>query len=193
MRVALKKISDVQAGYSFRSRLETVEGGIVSVIQMKDLTSANRVCCDELVKVDMELPKEHHLLKAGDIIFRSRGLVSNSAILLNDLDAAVLAAPLLRIRCNRQVVLPEYLNWYINQQPAQTYLTSCAAGTALKMISKLSLENLEVLVPSLQRQQAIVELASLSEQEQTILKTLTEKRSQFIAGKLLNIAEGEGK
>jgi hypothetical protein len=191
MRIGLGKIADIQAGYSFRSRLESLESGAVSVVQMKDLTSANRVCCDALVKVDMETPKEHHLLRAGDIIFRSRGLVTNSAILLDTLDTAVLAAPLLRVRCNYSTVMPEYLNWYINQQPAQSYLTSCAEGTALKMISKQSLENLEILVPSLERQRLISELAFLAEREQEIMKKLAEKRSQHITGTLLQLAEGD--
>lgn len=191
MRTELGKIADVQAGYSFRSRLESLEAGAVSVIQMKDLTSSNRVCCDALVKVDMEIPKEHHLLKAGDIVFRSRGLVTNSAILLDTLNAAVLAAPLLRIRCNFSIVMPEYLNWYINQHPAQSYLTSCAEGTALKMISKLSLENLEIVVPSLERQRMISELAALAEREQEIMKKLADKRSQHITGTLLQLAEGD--
>lgn len=191
MRVGLGKIADVQAGYSFRSRLESLESGAVSVVQMKDLTDENRVCCDELVKVDMEVPKSHHLLRAGDIIFRSRGLVTNSAILLESLDAAVLAAPLLRIRCNESVVIPEYLNWYINQKPAQAYLKSCTEGTALKMISKQSLEGLEVALPSLDRQRLIAELAALSEQEYEIMKKLADKRNQLIARTLLQLTEGD--
>lgn len=191
MRIGLGNIADVQAGYSFRSRIESLASGAVSVIQMKDLTDENRVCCDELVKVDMEIPKSHHLLKAGDIIFRSRGLVTNSAILLDSLNAAVLAAPLLRIRCNESVIMPEYLNWYINQKPAQSYLRSCAEGTALKMISKQSLENLEILVPSLERQQMISVLAELSEREQEIMNKLAEKRNQHITRTLLHLAEGD--
>jgi restriction endonuclease S subunit len=191
MKIGLGKIADVQAGYSFRSRLESLESGAVSVIQMKDLTDENRVCCEELVKVDMEIPKAHHLLRPGDIIFRSRGLVTNSAIMLDALDAAVLAAPLLRIRCNNSVVMPEYLNWYINQKPAQSYLRSCAEGTALKMISKQSLENLEILVPSMERQRLISELAALVEQEQGLMKKLAERRSQYITVTLLYLAEGD--
>ena len=190
MNVELRKIAEVQAGYSFRSRLESLESGAVSVIQMKDLTDANRVCCDELVKVDMEIPKGHHLLRPGDIIFRSRGQVSNSAILLEELTNAVLAAPLLRVRCNESIVMPQYLNWYINQQPAQTYLRSCAEGTALKMISKQSLENLTIAVPPLERQQFVVELAALAEREQEIMEKLAAKRNQLITGTLLHVAEG---
>ncbi|NJD91691.1 MAG: restriction endonuclease subunit S [Geobacter sp.] len=191
MKAILENIATVQAGYSFRSRLEAQDSGAVAVIQMKDLTSANLVDCSELVRVDMEVPREHHLARPGDLIFRSRGLTSNSAMLADDPGIAVIAAPLLRIRVNSKHILPEYLNWFISQQPAQSYLTSCASGTALKMISKQSLENLEVAIPSLARQQLIVEMAALAEEEQRIMKKLADKRQQYISSTLLQLAQGE--
>lgn len=191
MRVVLRDIASVQSGYSFRSRLESMDSGTVAVIQMKDLTVDNRVNCDELARLDMEIPKEHHLVRPGDLIFRSRGLVSNSALLEGDPGDAVLAAPLLRIRVTSDRIIPTYLNWFISQKPAQIYLASCSEGTSLKMISKLSLENLEIVVPSLQQQQMIVELASLAEEEQRISKLLAEKRVQYVTARLLQIAEGE--
>lgn len=191
MKIELSKIVSIQSGFSFRIRLESMETGLVAVIQMKDLTSTNQVCCDELVKVDMDTPKGHHLVRPGDLIFRSRGLTSTSALLVDDPGVAVLAAPLLRIRVTNNSILPEYLNWYISQPPAQSYFASCAEGTALKMISKQSLENLEVIVPSIARQQLVVEMASMAAEEQRILKTLTEKRKQYISSKLLQWAQGE--
>ncbi len=191
MKVVLRDIASVQSGYSFRSRLESMDSGTVAVIQMKDLASDNKVNCDELVRLDMEIPKEHHLVRSGDLIFRSRGLTSNSALLVDDPGDAILAAPLLRIRITNDCIMPAYLNWFISQRPAQVYLASCSEGTSLKMISKLSLENLEVVVPSLQQQRMIVELASLAEKEQRITKLIAEKRIQYITLKLLQIAEGE--
>ena len=191
MKIKLEKIATVQAGYSFRSRLETLDSGAVAVIQMKDLTSANLVDCSKLVRVGMEVPNEHHLVKSGDLIFRSRGLTANSALLAEDPGCAVLAAPLLRIRTTSKRILPEYLNWFISQRPAQFYFTSCASGTALKMISKQSLENLEVDVPPLAQQHLIVELAALAEEEQHILKSLAGKRRQYISTTLLQLAQGE--
>lgn len=191
MKVKLEKIATVQTGYSFRSRLESLESAAVAVIQMKDLTSANRVCCDELVRVDMELPREHHLVRPGDLVFRSRGLTSHSALLIDDPGAAVLAAPLLRIRVTSAALLPEYLNWFISQLPAQSYLASCAEGTALKMISKQSLEKLELVIPSLARQRFIVEMDALAAEEERILKALTDKRQQYISATLVRLAQGE--
>ncbi|MCW7754240.1 restriction endonuclease subunit S [Desulfobotulus sp. H1] len=188
--MTIKQLASVQMGYSFRSRLEASENGIVAVIQMKDLLDDNTVSCGDLVKIDMDVVKTHHLARKGDLIFRSRGLVTTSAILLEDPDKAVVAAPLLRIRVNRpEKVLPEYLNWYISQRDAQIFLTSRAKGTVQKMISKQAIEDLEVALPTLEKQKNIVELACLLAREQTLLHRLAEKREQYISRLLMQFAK----
>ncbi len=167
-----------------------MDSGTVAVIQMKDLSDKNCVDCSALTCINMDNPKEHHLVKPGDLIFRSRGLASTTAILLDDPGIAVVAAPLLRIRVSDHGILTEYLNWFISQAPAQAYLRSHAKGTAQKMISKETLDGLEVDVPSLERQKAIVALASLGENEQHIMKKLAERRHQFISTQLIRLAQG---
>ena len=168
-----------------------MDSGAVAVIQMKDLSDENRVDCSALTCVDMESPKEHHLARLGDLIFRSRGLTSTSAILSDDPGVAMVAAPLLRIRVLSPALLPEYLNWYISQPPAQAFLTSHAKGTAQKMISKETLEELEVDLPSLELQKTIVTLASLGDKEQQLMKKLAARRHQLISTRLIRLAQGE--
>lgn len=185
-------MATVQMGYSFRSRLEVSEGGEIAVIQMKDLLGDNTVRCDDLVKINMEAIKEHHLAQRDDLIFRSRGLVTTSAIVLENPGLAIVAAPLLRMRIARpDKILPEYLNWYINQRDAQIYLASRAKGSVQKMISKQAIEDLEVTLPSLEKQKNIVELATLSVREQTLLHTLADKRKQYISTLLMQVAKTE--
>lgn len=192
MKKKLKEITSVQMGYSFRSRLEASEDGGVAVIQMKDLLDDNTVGCDGLVRINMDAMKEHHLAQRGDLVFRSRGHVTTAAILLDNPGKAVVAAPLLRIRVARpDRVLPEYLNWYISQRDAQIFLTSRAKGTVQKMISKQAIEDLEVVLPSLEKQKNIVELATLSAREQTLLQQLSDKREQYISTILMQLAKGE--
>jgi hypothetical protein len=190
VKVELKDIASIQTGYSFRARLESMDSGTVAVIQMKDLTDRNRVDSRALAFVDMEKPKEHHLVKPGDLIFRSRGLTSTSAILEEDPGIAIVSAPLLRIRVTDHNILPEYLNWFISQKSAQTFFTSQAKGTAQRMISKETLEGLEVYIPPLDRQRAIVTIASLAEEEQHIMKKLAEKRRQCVSTTLIRLAQG---
>jgi hypothetical protein len=190
VKVELKKIASVQMGYSFRARLDSMNFGAVAVIQMKDLTNKNRVDCSSLARVDMKKPKEHHLVKPGDLIFRSRGLASTSAILLDEPGIAVVSAPLLRIRVSDNGILPEYLNWFISQSPAQAFLASRAKGTSQKMIGKEEMDELEIFVPLLKRQKAIAEMASLADKEQQIMKMLAEKRYKYISTHLIRLAQG---
>ncbi len=179
-------------GYSFRSRLETSEGGGIAVIQMKDLLDNNTVGCDGLVRINMEAMKEHHLTQRGDLVFRSRGSLTTAAVLLEDPGKAVVAAPLLRIRVTKKdLVLPEYLNWYISQRDAQIFLTSRAKGTVQKMISKKAIEDLEVALPSLEKQKNIVELAMLIAREKALLHTMADKREQYISTVLMQFAKRE--
>jgi len=188
----IKKLATVQMGYSFRSRLEASEGGGVAVIQMKDLLDDNTIGCDDLVKIDLDAVKEHHLAQRGDLVFRSRGHVTTAAVLLVDPGKAIVAAPLLRIRVTKpDKVLPDYLNWYISQRDAQIFLTSRAKGTVQKMISKQVVEDLEVVLPSLEKQKKIVEMSMLIAREQTLLYTLADKREQYISAVLMQFAKGE--
>ena len=192
MRFQIKSFATVQMGYSFRSRLETFENGSVAVIQMKDLLDDNTIGCDGLARIDMDDIKEHHLVQKGDLVFRSRGLQATAAVLLDDPGKAVVAAPLLRIRVTKpEKVLSGYLNWYISQRDAQIFLTSRAKGTVQKMISKQALEDLEVALPSLEKQKTIVELASLIAREQALLHALADKRGQYISTELMQFAKGE--
>ena len=192
MKLKIKQLATVQMGYSFRSRLEASKGGEIAVIQMKDLFQDNTVGCKNLVKIEMEIVKEHHLAQKGDLVFRSRGQITTAAILLEDPGKAVVAAPLLRIRITKSdKILPEYLNWYISQRDAQIFLASRAKGTVQKMISKQAVEDMEVYLPTSEKQQHIVDLAKLSVRERTILGMLSEKRDQYISTVLMQLAKGE--
>lgn len=192
MKIKVKELATVQMGYSFRSRLEAVEDGGVAVIQMKDLRDDNTVDCGALAMIGMDDVKRHHLARRGDLIFRTRGLLSTSAILLDDPGQAVVAAPLLRIRVlEPQAVLPEYLNWYIGQRDAQVFLAGRARGTAQRMIDKQAIEELEIALPTLEKQKAIVELASLVAREQALLHSVAERRGQYISAVLMWLAKEE--
>jgi restriction endonuclease S subunit len=85
--------------------------------------------------------------------------------------------------------MPEYLNWFISQLPAQIFLASRAKGTTQQMISKEALEQLEVLLPPLEKQKSIAALAALADDEQRILKQLAIKRKQYISATLIREAQ----
>jgi hypothetical protein len=185
----LKKLATVQTGYSFRGRLEGSAADGIAVIQMKDLHGCNIITGNQMVKVAMKIPGTHQLVRKGDLVFRSRGQNNSAALLKDDLDRAIVAAPLLRIRITRpEILLPEYLNWYISQQDAQSYFKSRLEGTHGGIISKQTLEELEVLLPPLEKQKIIAEVSALSDHEQELVRTLAAKKKTLITTILMKSA-----
>jgi hypothetical protein len=185
----LGSLAEVRMGYSFRSRLEPDATGGVAVIQMKDIDDSNLVHAEHLVRVQMPDLKSHHLIKPGDLLFRSRGTTNSAALVGADLGQAVLAAPMLVIRPNTDALDPAYLQWLINHPATQADLASQAAGTAVKMIGASVLLDLPVTVPSLDIQRLIVEAARLASRETALLDRLKQRRKALIDSQLLHRAQ----
>ena len=89
----LSELADVRMGYPFRSRLEPDPMGNVAVIQMKDIDEANQVRAEGAIRVALAGSKaHHHLLRAGDLLFRSRGRSNGAAEVANGIGPSVLPA-----------------------------------------------------------------------------------------------------
>lgn len=182
----LGELAEVQMGYPFRSRLEHDPQGDVAVIQMKDIDDANLLHAEEAVRVILPKGKTHHLLRAGDLLFRSRGRSNSAAQVLEGVGPAVLSAPMLLIRPHG--VLPAYLCWYINTPAIQAQLAALAEGTSVRMISAEALKALDVPLPALGTQQRIVQAAALAEQEQTLLARIATLRQRLTTHLLMKFA-----
>jgi len=184
--VKVGELAEVQMGYPFRSRLEHNPEGDVAVIQMKDIDDANLLHAEAAIRVTLPKGKTHHLLRSGDLLFRSRGRSNGAAQVLDGIGPAVLSAPMLLIRPYN--VLPAYLCWYINAPTTQAQLAAQAEGTSVRMISAEALRALEVPIPSVAVQHGIVQVAALAEQEQSLLVHIATLRQRLITYQLMESA-----
>lgn len=173
-------------GYPFRSRVEHDPLGDVAVIQMKDIDDANLLHAEEAIRVALPKGKSRHVLRAGDLLFRSRGRSNGAALVLDGVAPAVLSAPMLLIRPHK--VLPAYLCWYINAPAIQAQLAALTEGTSVRMISAEALKALEVPLPSLATQQRVVQAATLAEHEQTLLGRIATLRQRLTTHLLMKFA-----
>ena len=181
----LSQVANIRMGYPFRSRLEHDATGAIAVVQMKDIDDASLLHLENAVRLDLADVKEHHLIRPGDLVFRSRGR-TNTVALVSAIGPAVLAAPMLLIR--PVAVFPAYLRWYINLPATQAALADQAEGTSVRMISKAALEALEVPVPSRRKQQLIVQVSELAAAEQGLLEQIARERKRLADGVLLRYA-----
>lgn len=191
LKKRLGDIATIQVGYTFRSRIETDPTGNALVIQMKDIRDDGIVSSDTLTRTHVNDLKNNQLAFCDDIIFRSRGQNNTAGIICNNITNAIVAAPLIRMRIIKPIAYPRYIMWFINQPSSQKMLASNAKGTGQQMISKKDLEQLEIIIPSIEQQKQIVEISLLEEKEQSLLNLLSTKKAVFISKKLMQHAKGE--
>jgi hypothetical protein len=188
MKTRVKDIAEVQIGYQARGRLEDIPDGTHCVIQMRDIDDAGRLNTARLARVIPERGSERYAVSPGDVVFRARGS-RNLAFVLRDVPPSTLASNHFYIvRMRQDSVLPGYLAWFVNQPPAQAHFCGRTQGTTMMLVPKAAFEGLEVDVPPLAVQRAIVELAALREKERGLFENLEGKRDTLIRALCLNAA-----
>lgn len=180
----LSDLAEVQMGYPFRSRVEHDPRGTVAVVQMKDMDDAGLLHADGAIRVVLPPGKDHHLLRPGDLLFRSRGRSNGAALVAEGIGVSVLAAPMLLIRPHK--VLPAYLCWYLNAPATQAQLSALSEGTSVRMISAEALKALDVPLPSPSVQQRIVQAAALADREQSLMARIATLRQRLTDHILMN-------
>lgn len=184
----LCNIAEIRAGHPFRGSVPEVADGPVSVIQIKDVDWAGNVKWAGLTKTSLGGRKEPDWIKNGDILFVARGAKIVSAYVEEVFVSCVCSQYFYLIRIKSQEVLPEFVAWQINQQPAQTYLAKSAEGTAQLSVRRSMLADLNIVIPPLEQQRIIVELAKSALRERELLEALISNRERelrVIAKKLL--------
>ena len=187
MDLKLKDIATVSSGITFRSRIEPSQSAAIRIIQMKDLGEDNIVHLDRAVKVDLKKPKKNQFARIGDIVFRSRGQRNTAALLRENVEDVIVAAPLLRVRSNSKKVVPEFLLWWINHPPSQAYLSKRAEGTKVQMVGKQDLQDLAVKLPPLNQQHKIAAFFNLATQEQDLLEKIKKQKTRYAQGILMEM------
>ena len=131
-----------------------------------------------VARVQLPPARRTEFLIAGDVIFSTRG-ARNYAVALGEPPFPSVCSPhffVLRIRSTK--IQPHFLAWQINQAPAQEYLQRAATGSHILNIRREVIERLEIVIPSQERQAAIVAFAETAAREKRLLLGLIENRQQ---------------
>ncbi len=129
---------------------------------------------------------EKHLLKDGDVLFAAKGTKNFAAVFENHNEPAVASTSFFVIRPTDISVLPHYLAWFLNNHSTQILLKGQAMGTSIPSISKQVLENLEIWIPRMEVQQAILHIAQLRKQEKSLRQRIDRLREKQIQQQIIN-------
>lgn len=83
------------------------------------------------------------------------------------------------LRPKPDIVSAEYLAWAINHPKTQRFFDSVARGTKLRMVSRASLEQLDLDIPDLETQKKIVAIDALAERERVLSARIAGMRKEL--------------
>lgn len=183
---SLVSYGGIFSGYSFRGKISADRGGDLQVVQLKDIENDYSEIGDECFLIKSHKVKDKYYLKDGDILFTSKGS-NNYALVYNAENhiQSVASSAFFVLRMDQQKANPNYVAWYINQKKVQKYLESQATGTYTTSINRETIENIPILLPSIEKQHQIAEIASLAAMERHLYTQILEKRNRLVQTQLL--------
>jgi hypothetical protein len=169
----------LQGGYPFRGSIAESSGGNALAVQMKDVDPEQGVNWSGVMRTNLAGRKQPDWLKAGDILFVSKGARFYAVCLDQPPHLAVCSPHFFHLKVKSSAVaIPAFIAWQVNQPPFQRQLQQAAEGTSQLSIRRPVLEALTLSVPSLADQHRIVALVELARQERQTLTQLIANRAR---------------
>lgn len=184
----LSEVATISSGFLFRGEKRLSESeALFPVIQINDISQNNTINWENLSESALDLRRRDYILRAGDVLLRGKGFPHIATLVDTPTRDAVAGTQFFILRANTGLVLSEYLCWYINQKPAQDYLTQYSAGTNIKHINKKIISDLPVEIPSIEIQKKVVFLYNLGQQEKGLIAQILHKKDQLLQAQLLQV------
>jgi hypothetical protein len=183
LKTSLKEIAVIQTGVFARTK----SSGEVVYLQAKDFDQNGSLTAQLQPGLRFSDVSQKHLLIPGDILFAAKGSKNFAAVYESHNQPAVASTSFFVIRLITGQCLPGFLGWYLNSQPALSFLKELAKGTSIPSISKQVLESVVVPLPPLAKQQTILDISALRKRETSLqmeIETLKEKQIQQL---ILNV------
>lgn len=133
----------------------------VRYIRITDITADGRLKDDENNQYLPIEVAESYLLKDKDILFaRSGGTVGKSFLYRESYGTSAYAGYLIKAECDQAELLPEYLIYYTQSSLYELWKNMIFIQATIQNIGANKYSNMEIPVPSIQEQFAIVEYLS---------------------------------
>jgi restriction endonuclease S subunit len=185
MKIKLSHIVSIQTGLFAK----TLVDGDIAYLQSKDFDENGLLNVSLQPELKADKITEKHLLKPGDVLFASKGTRNFAAVFENKNIPSVASTSFFVIRLKedfKNKVLPEYLRWFMNQPISQRFLQGKALGTSIVSIPKSELSELEILLPAIKKQKAILEIDELQKNEKSIRQMIDSLREQKVQQQIFN-------
>ncbi|HFQ5327917.1 TPA: restriction endonuclease subunit S [Vibrio vulnificus] len=155
--VMLKDIAQVRVGKSFKTAVvDDKVNGDVLYLSIGDINAGKSVSESSLDRLVSEEGDERYQLKPSSILLPMRGLAMTPLLLKDDFSLPVITSSHVAIiDCDGSIADPYYIQWYLGGRTIKRYFETITEGSNIKKITKVTLSNAPVELPSLEVQKQI--------------------------------------
>ncbi len=157
--IQLLNLCDARLGFSFRQKPDFTAAGNVLVVQPKDITPDGIMMIDAACRVSLSIET---LLSKGEVLLINRARFT-AAVFDGTVGEPCIATSAFHILApkNPSRLLPEYLALFMNSAAGQSLFKRQIKTTTIPFISLDSLSRIEIPVPPVERQRALVDLGKI--------------------------------
>ncbi len=184
MKTSITNISSLQTGLFTKPVLN----GDLVYLQSKHFDENGKLISNLHPDICYDVSISNHILHPGDILFAAKGTKNFAVAYEKKNPPAIASTTFFVIRINdkyKEFILPDYLVWWMNQRETLQYLKEQAIGTNIVSISKTVLMDLEIAIPSLERQKSILLIDNLRTREKKLNSEIEKLREVKIQSQII--------
>jgi len=182
LKTDLKHIASIQTGLFAKP----IAKGDIVYLQAKHFDENGMLLSTLYPDLMLEGISDKHLLRNGDVLFAAKGSKNFAAIFEDHNAPSVASTSFFVLRITDKIILPQFLVWFLNHPSTQEILKRTARGTSIPSIRKSVLEELEILIPKIETQKAILKITNLRNTEKKLKKEIESLREKQIQQQIIN-------
>lgn len=184
MKQQIKDIAIISSWYYIRPSGWKTSINYLQSLDFDDRWEPKNELISSLSKIDI-IP-ERHLLHDWDILVTSKWSRNISLLYKKEYWPSVASSTFFVVKITNNNIIPEYLSIYLNESLKSAYFKNHFSGSTVQSIPKSVLEDYKITIPSLEKQQQIINLYQLHKQQLTIYEDLIHKKTQLINSLILS-------
>lgn len=190
MQIVVRQIAELLSGIYVNTSAS--RGQTVYYLQMRHWDKKRKWIRDVEPELCEEKRFNKNYLQSGDLLLATKGTDPFAALYDGRYQPAIASSvfTILRIIDPRSI-LPAYLQWYLNHPATTKTLVASARGTSMPLITRDVIEELQVPVPSIKKQELIVGTHRLQQQATQLRSRMIQLNETLFQYHLLQTANGQ--
>lgn len=179
----LADVANIKAGRSLRGKTDETKGTGVKLIQMRDMNSGD-IDYQNCMSIELGGKAAPNWIMENDVLLLSKGSNPQIALVdksINKADSKLVSAPYIFIlRVDEQKLTAGYLAWILGSKKMQEHLKSCMTGDKSLCLSRVAIENIDIVLPPLDVQKDIARYAESIENKNAKYLVMIEENKERI-------------